>query len=551
MAGILDSRPSTAMYDVEELVNLAWNGSIRVPHFQRDFRWGWEDVSKLFDSVLKGYPVGSLLLWKKKAEKDELKLGNLNITASGGESLWVVDGQQRITSLANALHPDGHNDPRFAISYDLETERFVRPRVTDEPHIVPLYIIFDLQSLLKWFANNPQLSEYLDKATNLTRVLRQFEIPAYEVVEDDTRVLQDIFDRMNNYGKRLSRAEIFSALNANENPSADRSRALDDIAGRIMDSSDFGLIDDNTVLAAILARRGADIRRDIRSEFVSQPPNARDEAYDAGEEAIGLAIQFLQRDAYVPHFSILAYRYLLVVLTRFFAHHPNPDRRTRQLLRRWYWRAAEAGPENYKGGVANAARVLSSAITENDTQRSVSALLDMIERPNKSFADRRLDRFATNEAATKILLCAWWSRRPRNLLSGEEFTVSDLSTSISDSRTARNTVTYILGSKLVSSELRKLPANRLLLPGIELEPKEIPTILISPPVDLEPNQWSQTLHSHTVSDAALDALQSGDFEAFINIRQQEIVHHTNNFLNSMQEWEFEDTPPLNSLIIED
>jgi uncharacterized protein with ParB-like and HNH nuclease domain len=81
------------------------------PHFQRPFRWGREDVRRLFDGVLKGYPIGSVLLWLRAAPRQEFVLGNLRIDAEATDhALWVVDGQQRITSLANALHPQAAHD---------------------------------------------------------------------------------------------------------------------------------------------------------------------------------------------------------------------------------------------------------------------------------------------------------------------------------------------------------------------------------------------------------------------------------------------------------
>ncbi|MFF0307419.1 DUF262 domain-containing protein [Streptosporangium sp. NPDC004379] len=119
----LETRPSATTYDVEKLVGMAWRGQIRVPHFQRDFRWGREDVIRLFDSIVKGYPVGSLLLWVRPATEQTLTLGTLRIDAPRmDQSLWVVDGQQRITSLANALHEEGARETRFALAYDLRTE---------------------------------------------------------------------------------------------------------------------------------------------------------------------------------------------------------------------------------------------------------------------------------------------------------------------------------------------------------------------------------------------------------------------------------------------
>ena len=73
-------------------------------------------------------------------------------------------------------------------------------------------MIFDLRGVLRWFADHPEAVEYVEDANEITQTIRQFEIPAYEVSQEDPEVLEDIFDRMNNYGKRLTRAEIFSAL---------------------------------------------------------------------------------------------------------------------------------------------------------------------------------------------------------------------------------------------------------------------------------------------------------------------------------------------------
>jgi uncharacterized protein with ParB-like and HNH nuclease domain len=108
MSGGLDTRPTATTLDVERLARWAWEGRIRVPHFQRPLRWQRDDVIKLFDSIVRGYPVGSLLLWRRPASKETLQFGALRISAPKmSDALWVVDGQQCIISLANALHPEG------------------------------------------------------------------------------------------------------------------------------------------------------------------------------------------------------------------------------------------------------------------------------------------------------------------------------------------------------------------------------------------------------------------------------------------------------------
>ncbi|MGH3851591.1 MAG: DUF262 domain-containing protein, partial [Pseudonocardiaceae bacterium] len=295
MSSGLETRPGATTFGLDDLVELAWSGHIRVPHFQRDFRWTRQDVIRLFDSVVKRYPVGSLLLWRRPAPAQRLTLGALQIDAPQvDQALWVVDGQQRVTSLANALHPAGARDPRFDLGYDMRDDRIVNRTMSGDPYVIPLSTLFDLAKVLDWFATYPAVSDYRSKAFELAKHLRQFAIPAYQVVQDDTSVLRDIFDRMNNYGKRLSRAEIFSALNAGDESDAEHTLNIGQIADHVEDQTGFGLIDADTVLRAILARRGPDVQREIRLEFDDNDRRGdlefhsedRDSAFAAGEEAL-------------------------------------------------------------------------------------------------------------------------------------------------------------------------------------------------------------------------------------------------------------------------
>ena len=122
-----------------------------------------------------------------------------------------------------------------------------------------------------------------------------------------------IFDRMNNYGKRLTRAEIFSALFSKEEGAEDDAATLDRIAQNINDELGFGLIDNDTILQAVLARRGPDVRRGVRSEFgesghanpsgrhqraraiIDFPDEGQDSAFTLGESAIRSAVRIPPR----------------------------------------------------------------------------------------------------------------------------------------------------------------------------------------------------------------------------------------------------------------
>src|SRR5262249_11316265 len=212
-------------------------------------------------------------------------------------------------------------------------QEFVPARRAADPAVVPLPVLFDLDRLIEWFSGSGRVvPDSFAEARRVAKLLRQFKVPAYLVRQGDEKTLTDIFDRMNNYGKRLSRVEVSSALFAGPEAGAAERPTIGGIADSVALRTGFGKIDDDTVLAAILARRGPDPSREIRHEFDRErrrtvsdfPHEDRDAAYVAGEEALVRAVEFLRNDAGVPHLSMLAYRALLVVLARFFAHFPTP-----------------------------------------------------------------------------------------------------------------------------------------------------------------------------------------------------------------------------------
>jgi len=561
------ARPTATTIEVERLVTMAWSGEIRVPHFQRDFRWLRRDVLRLFESILLGYPVGSLLLWRRRAPAQDLRLGALRFHAQArDQALWVVDGQQRITSLANVLHPEAWDDDRFRIAYDLGVERFVPlpSQWVEKPLVIPLPVLFDLRKLLGWFHARPDVADYAERASEVTATLRQYRVPAYEVEHDDERVLREIFDRMNNYGKRLSRAEVFSALFASDR-SHEQSLTFDRIANGVDADLGFGLIDNDTVLKAVLARRGPNVLREIRNEFdqegdagttrpaerrVSEfPDEDRDTAYRLGEEALRRAVRFLQGVAGVPHVTFLPYRHLLVVLTRLFAHHPEPEVANLRRLRRWFWRAAVVGPEMFKGNTTGAVRTLCYAVRSDDLTGSIDQLLKLVAYPDRPLPD--LSTFRSNEAGTKILLCAWWGDEPRSLRHGEIIEARELREVLLDQATAADAVRYVVPRLRVPEPQRQWAANRILLPDPGADGSAVEAHLVGKPLDLSDEEWQATLRSHLLDDYLVGLLIGGKVNEFMAARQQRLREHLATFLNRTCEWEFEDTPPLKELVLGD
>lgn len=134
--------PKPEIYRLEELAILVKSGDIKLPRFQRPFVWRRSDMLKLLDSIYKGYPIGSLLLWNSSQRlKSERDIAGLKV---GEESTlyptsYLLDGQQRLTTICGALYWDGTKlNDIWNIHFDLETEEFVHPKNVDNISLFPL-----------------------------------------------------------------------------------------------------------------------------------------------------------------------------------------------------------------------------------------------------------------------------------------------------------------------------------------------------------------------------------------------------------------------------
>lgn len=93
-------KPQPEKYN--DLITDIRRGYIKIPKFQRDFVWGIGDTAKLLDSIIKGYPIGTFILWKTRERLSSVKnIGSADLppTPEGDSVRYVLDGQQRLASL--------------------------------------------------------------------------------------------------------------------------------------------------------------------------------------------------------------------------------------------------------------------------------------------------------------------------------------------------------------------------------------------------------------------------------------------------------------------
>lgn len=90
--------------NLTDLVNNIENGLYCIPKFQRDYVWKASDICSLADSIIRGYPISSFLTipcnGTLKVGNDRLKTHSSKVNEDISKLHYILDGQQRITSIA-------------------------------------------------------------------------------------------------------------------------------------------------------------------------------------------------------------------------------------------------------------------------------------------------------------------------------------------------------------------------------------------------------------------------------------------------------------------
>ena len=101
----------TPQYPLSDLLRKVETGEIQLPDFQRGYKWDEERIRALLVTVLRGYPMGSLMALDTSNSMVRFKprpiTGAPANAANTEPSLLILDGQQRLTSLYQSLGGDG------------------------------------------------------------------------------------------------------------------------------------------------------------------------------------------------------------------------------------------------------------------------------------------------------------------------------------------------------------------------------------------------------------------------------------------------------------
>lgn len=84
-------------FPLQTLISYIDSGILALPEIQRPFVWENAKVRDLFDSMYRGYPVGTLLFWRTHAEPQAVR--TIGQDRQAIPHSLIVDGQQRLTGL--------------------------------------------------------------------------------------------------------------------------------------------------------------------------------------------------------------------------------------------------------------------------------------------------------------------------------------------------------------------------------------------------------------------------------------------------------------------
>jgi len=504
-----------------------------VPPFQRAFKWERSDVEKLVDSVWRGYPIGTLLLWSKKGEAGEVKLGELAFDVhERGDAWFVVDGQQRIVSLVSTLLPGVPRSEKFDLYFDLSTGSVAHLQRGNAPQkFLPLNRVVDSEDLLGWIDENRLALdvEAVRLAIRVGKALREYEIPSYIVEVDEERIVREIFERVNSTGKSLELSDVFNALHAP--PARSPSVTLGEVVHRLGARS-LGLIEQDHVLRSLLAIAGKDLSGDLQRQLqdVDIPT-----AVQAAESALERVFAFLAQDAGIPHLRLLAYRSPLTVLSVYFHRFPTPSLHARRLLTRWLWRGTAS--EELRGdgkGMRPALDSVRSAVSDESAALGVLATVSS-KKPTNSLSDAP---FNLRHAQSRLVAIALVQMHPHDLITGAELDLSSLLNSSADifPQIFTHKPKSASGEKAV---LFSSAGNRLLHPPVM--GRSLVSLLENPPAP-------RALDSHGISPDAAAVLKDGDKVRFLDVRRRFLQEASDALVDGRAEWARADRPSIASMV---
>ncbi|HSY64956.1 MAG TPA: DUF262 domain-containing protein [Terriglobales bacterium] len=422
-SSVVPKDPQPTVDRIDELARRILTGDILLPKFQRDFVWDKKQILKLLDSVARGYPIGSVLLWQSRQPlQSENHIADLDIRVPKPDYPvnYLLDGQQRLSTICGAMFWKG-DDPksRWNIAYDLRRQAFFHLEMPDDPPLQQIRVnkMADAALFFKHVASLDTLTSS-DKAALRGRAellfnrFKDYKIAVVTLADMSIRDVAPIFERINSSGTALTIVDLMRA--ATWSPDFD---LIDSIEGILAELSDkgFGKVDKKVVLRNISASAGGGFSAESIDSLRKFSPTELKKAVDGAKEAYKLAVDFLATHIRVEGAEVLPYLNQFTVLAEILRCIPKPNAVQYGAMSRWFWQTALSG---YFSGW-NTGNMASDLKAVHDFAAGKTTEIGPdVPKPNSDIWITRT--FRLNNAHAKLLAIVLAHHHPIDLLTGQK-----------------------------------------------------------------------------------------------------------------------------------
>lgn len=412
---------------IRQCIEKVTNGQLRIPAFQRGFVWDAERVAFLMDSIYKGYPFGSLILWRTRTPlRTERQLGPFGMQQWDADypTDYVLDGQQRLTSVFGVFQTDleaatdvdsSWRDIYFDMEagIDLQDSQFVYvdPHDVDSRRFFPIGTFFDAVAYRR--ATESLTASQIQQMDEVQALFKEAKIPLQLIETDDRAKVAIVFERVNRLGVELDTLQLLSAWTWSEE--FDLQERFKDLAAEL-EPFGFGAVGEDTNL--LLRVCSAVVAGDVSSSTLLNLNGAEVRTrFDEIENGMRGAIEFVRNNFHVQKLANLPFPSMLVPLSVFFAVPGTTDHRMtaaqRGELSKWFWRSCIS--RRFSGDVL---RRLNTDINQcrqlrNNNKSSLAEIPCTIDED--WFIENKFSVAAVN---TKTFVLMLAQMKPRSFVSG-------------------------------------------------------------------------------------------------------------------------------------
>ncbi|MGW0196923.1 DUF262 domain-containing protein [Nonomuraea sp. NPDC003201] len=526
---------------LETYLDEVHKGQLRVPKFQRPFVWRPEQMLDLFDSIERGYPIGSLLLWQTDIELESLgEVGGLSIpNAPGRSTIFILDGHQRLSTLYSCLYrtekSDNPNDPTAWIWHiyrvlgqsENRATRYVHWRKAGPPpaNYLPIRSVLKTLDFLSYARrlgrdyNDDVYNAMVEEAEEVAQRIKSYKLSVVTLVGGSLTQAVEVFSRVNSKGQPMSPDQMVSALTykGGEESLANRIEAiLEGIAAQ-----GFGQINETVAFRSVLAVAGEEEVTGARWDVLARRVEGRlAQATSDTNDALTHAVAFLREQIGVPLARLVPYNNQLMLLALFFHLCPEPSEDQAEGLVRWFWitswsgQFASVNSTTSRQSIQDMRAFATGAKTLDDFTGG-QGMFDFAEQRPRPFPDR----FDLRSARVRAYLL--WELRQfpdRNALNGKRYEAIDAIRKLDTAAFQRiwNTPGLPSGSS---------PANRVILdanPGLSSKSYMLRCL------DRAAKEGSLG-----ITQDVLYRFRLGDEEGFISLRAAELARLEQQFIQTM------------------